>query len=148
MRVTADKDLTFYYELVPYSVSGGAVVEGTAAVHLLKTGAAVTPVDDDARAFIATRDAEAAAEAEAEEPVAQQDDATSGLDITAKMPDVLAWVGDDPGRALAAHAAEEAKGDKARPRLLAQLEEIATGDTDVEDDEDTEGDNEADSTED
>lgn len=139
MRVTADKDLTFYYDLVPYSVSAGTLVEGTAAVHLLTTGAAVTPVDDDARDFTAARDAETEATAEAEEPVAQQNDTASGLDVNAKIDDVLAWVGDDPDRAMEAHAAEEAKGDRARTRLLARLEEIATGDKDPADDGETSG---------
>ncbi len=126
MRVTVDEDLTFYYDLVPYSVSKGMEVEGTAAVHLLKTGAAVTPADDDARAFIAVGDTE-------EAPVPQDNNA-SELDISAKINDVLAWVGDDQERALEAHAAEEAKGDKARTRLLARLEEIATGDQSPADD--------------
>jgi 3-hydroxyisobutyrate dehydrogenase-like beta-hydroxyacid dehydrogenase len=115
MRVTANSDLTFFYEMVPYTVTAGQVVDGAGARHLLATGADVTVLDEEPAA----------------EPVAESKRAevVDGLDISAKIDDVLAWVGDDPERALEAHAAEEAKGDKARTRLLAQLEEIATGDS-------------------
>jgi hypothetical protein len=44
-------------------------------------------------------------------------------DGTAK--DVLDWVGDNPDRALAALAAENAKGDDARSTLVARLTKLA-----------------------
>lgn len=46
------------------------------------------------------------------------------LDITAKVDVVLAWVGDDPGRAAAALDAESGK-DKPRSTLVKALEELA-----------------------
>jgi hypothetical protein len=113
MRVQANRDITFFYEMVPYTVTAGQVVDGVGAEHLVATGADVTVLDE-----------EPAVAAEPEKPAA-----VDGLDISAKIDDVLAWVGDDPERALEARAAEEARGDKARTRLLAQLEEIATGDS-------------------
>lgn len=48
-------------------------------------------------------------------------EADSGV---AKVADVLASVGDDPERARAALAVEQARGDKARSTLVAQLEAI------------------------
>ena len=115
MRVKTNRDITFFYEMVPYSVANGTVVGGIVARHLLATGADVAPEDDEAAGFLAAREETSTADVAA--PVDQ-------LDIDAKIDDVLAWVGNDPERALEAHTAEEAKGDKARPRLLAKLTEI------------------------
>jgi len=47
----------------------------------------------------------------------------------AKIDDVLAWVGDDITRAGQAKTVEESKGDKARSRLIAKLDDIGKGDT-------------------
>jgi hypothetical protein len=115
MRVKANKDLTFFYEMVPYTVTAGQVVDGPGALHLLATGADVTALDEEPATALAA------------EPELEQTELSGKLDIGAKIGDVLAWVGNDPDRATEAHAAEEAKGDKARPRLLAKLEEIAAG---------------------
>jgi hypothetical protein len=108
MRVKANSTFTYFYEMVPYTATAGEVLDGLAARHLLAANADVTELDEDL----------------ADDPPAD----TSQVDVTAKISDVLDWVGDDAERALEAHAAEEAKSDKARPRLLARLEEIATGD--------------------
>jgi hypothetical protein len=106
MRVKANSSFTYFYDMVPYKVEAGEVHEGLAARHLVATKADVTVLD--------------------EEPAAEPEQAVDGPDVSAKIADVLAWVGTDEARALEAHAAEEAK-DKPRPRLLAQLEAIATG---------------------
>lgn len=110
MRVQANRDLTFFYGMVPYTVTAGQIVDSAGARHLLDTGADVTVLDEEPPAAVEAVQATAGGE----------------LDITGKISDVLAWVGDNQDRALEAHAAEEAK-DKPRTRLLAQLEEIATG---------------------
>jgi hypothetical protein len=109
MRVKANSRFTYFYDMVPYVVEAGEVHDGLAARHLVATNADVTVLD--------------------EKPAAGPEQAVAGdqLDISGKISDVLAWVGVDEARALEAHAAEEAKGDKARTRLLAQLEEIAAG---------------------
>lgn len=109
MRVKTNSSFTYFYDMVPYRVEAGEVHDGLAARHLVATNADVTVLDEEP--------ATDAAPAEA----------AGGLDVSVKIADVLAWVGTDEARALEAHAAEEAKGDKARPRLLAQLEEIAAG---------------------
>lgn len=110
MRVQANRDLTFFYGMVPYTVTAGQIVDSAGARHLLDTGADVTVLDEEPPAAVGAVQATAGGE----------------LDINGKISDVLAWVGDNQDRALEAHAAEEAK-DKPRTRLLAQLEEIATG---------------------
>jgi hypothetical protein len=132
MRVKANSSFTYFYDMVPYQAAAGEEFDGLAARHLLATNADVTSLD--------------------EEPAAESEQAAAvdGLDISAKISDVLAWVGSDEDRAVEAHAAEEAKGDKARPRLLAQLEAIAAGSPVAVDDtaELDEGNDEAVSTED
>lgn len=130
MRVKANTKFTYFYDMVPYSVEAGSVHEGLAARHLVATNADVTVLD--------------------EEPAAGPEQVAAGneLDISAKISDVLAWVGTDEARALEAHAAEEAKGDKARTRLLAQLEEIAAGKPAPVDELDEGDDYEAETTED
>ena len=104
MRVTAQSSFTAV-------IAGGQILDvkagdeftGDVAVCLLRTGADVTsdePADEE------------------------QETAGDELNIDGKIDDVLAWVGDDAERALEAHTAEEAKGDKARPRLLSKLAEL------------------------
>ena len=110
MRVKANSSFTYFYDMVPYQAAAGEEFDGLAARHLVATNADVTSLDEKPAA-------------EPEQVIAPVDE----LDISAKIADVLAWVGDNADRALDARAAEEAKGDKARPRLIAQLEEIAAG---------------------
>lgn len=121
MRVKANTSFTYFYDMVPYQAKAGEEFDGLAARHLVATNADVTSLDEEPAA-------------ESGQSVAPVDE----LDITAKISDVLAWVGDDQTRALEAHAAEENK-DKPRPRLLSQLEAIAAGTpSDVDDDADAE----------
>jgi hypothetical protein len=66
-------------------------------------------------------DADPTAEAASDTPAASEADAESVPDGTAE--DVLAWVGDDSDRAVAALEAEE-KRDKPRGTLIAKLEKV------------------------
>lgn len=53
------------------------------------------------------------------------DQATAAeLDITKPIEAILAWVGEDPERALEAFAVEQARGGSARQTLLAKLEAL------------------------
>lgn len=119
MRVTVNENFSFTYEMVPYTVPAGGVIEGQAAIHLLMAKAPVTPADDDAQRV---------ADGEVDEPPVGEQEAiepdVSELDIAGTIDQVLAWVGDSPERALQAHQAEEERGDKARSTLLAKLAEI------------------------
>lgn len=106
MRVTAQEDFTAV-------IAGGQLLDckmgdtfkGDVARRLFESGAPVEVAESN--------------EDEAEE-IATPDE----LDIDGKIDDVLEWVGDDSDRALEAHSLEEAKGDKARPRLLSKLAEL------------------------
>lgn len=100
MRVRATQAFAAVRDCQIIELTAGQEVDGDIAAYLLNTGAAVELLDGD--------------------PV----DIVDELHIDGKIEDVLAWVGDDTDRALAALEAEEAKGDKARPRLLAKLNEI------------------------
>lgn len=113
MRVRATKAFSVVRNCQITDLQEGQEVDGDFARYLLESGAQVEPIDDDAHALLSQDDAP--------EPVEKTGDE---LDIDGKIDDVLAWVGDDPERALIAHDAEEAKGDKARPRLLTKLSEI------------------------
>ena len=110
MRVTADETFTAVIKGGQMlDVTKGDVFKGDVATYLLDSGAPVT--------------------ADEVEPVGEvepdQDGPDEPFDVKAATIDaVLAWVGDDAERALEAHTAEESKGDKARPRLLARLTEI------------------------
>lgn len=102
MRVTAQSSFTVVIQGGQMlDVKTGDAFTGDVAVYLLHSGADVAGDEPEP------------AEVPGDE-----------LDIDGKIDDVLAWVGDDPERALEAHAAEEAKGDKARPRLLSKLAEL------------------------
>lgn len=118
MQVTADEAFTAVHQCQMLPFEKDAVIEGDIAAYLIRTGAPVTPSDDDARDVAEGKVAEPTPEPETEpEPPAD-------LDITGRIDEVLTWVGDDPERALTAHAAEEARGDQARSTLLAKLAEI------------------------
>ncbi len=106
MRVTAEQDFTaVIHGGQMLTITKGDVLKGDVARYLLDTGAAV--VEDPA------------------ETGEEQAPSAEVLDVkTATIDAVLAWVGNDPDRALEAHEIEESKADKARPRLLAALVEI------------------------
>jgi|SRR5262245_5653264 len=109
MRVRATAAFSAVRDCQIIDISPGDEMDGDLAVYLMATGAAVEPLN-------------------APEPEAGDRQGTApGVDeppIDGKIEDVLAWVGDDTDRALVAHDAEEAKGDKARSTLLARLAEI------------------------
>lgn len=120
MQVTADETFTAVHRCQLISVEKGATIEGDIAAYLLRTGAAVTPADDDAQ-----RVAEGEEDETPETPeLDEEPEVASDLDITGTIDQVLAWVGDSPEKALQAHQAEEERGDKARSTLLAKLAEI------------------------
>lgn len=123
MQVKVDAPFTAVHKCQLLSFAAGESVRGDIAAYLLSTGAAVSPDDDDAQRLA---DGVPAEEAESAEAGQSTDPASDGgeLDITGTIDQVLAWVGADSERALAAHAAEEARGDKARTTLLSKLAEI------------------------
>lgn len=112
MRVVVNEDMKVFDGHVPLALKKGQEISGPLA-EMLAVGARrkVTVVD------------EPAVEEAADDPEVV-DEPADKLNIDGKIEDVLAWVGDNPERALEAHAAEEAKGEKARPRLLSKLAEL------------------------
>jgi hypothetical protein len=111
MRVKATEAFRPYYNYSLVDLALGQEVSGGLALYLLQTGSPVVPLDDAARDVLA-----------ANEPPA--DPAPGGLHITASVPEVLAWVGDDRERAEQALAAEQASRDKPRTTLTQRLDEI------------------------
>jgi len=137
MQVTADNAFTAVHQHQILDAAKGAMFSGDIATYLLRTGAAVSPSDDEAEQYVADRAAEAAEPDVAEVPLGDGDvvvvktdesdgdsDSAGELDIDATVPEVLAWVGEDQDRALVAFDAETAKGDKARSTLLKTLTDI------------------------
>lgn len=116
MRVKALEALSLYYNYGIASLAAGEEAKGGLALHLLKTGANVEPLDGDAKAY-------------GQEPAAEVPAPGAELDIEATAADILAWAGEDPERAAEALDAELAK-DKPRSTLVKQLEKLA--DTDGE----------------
>lgn len=121
MQVTADETFTAVHQCQMLTFERGTVIAGDIAAYLIRTGAAVTPGDADAQDVAAER----SASPEASEPEGPETpEPPTDLDIAGTIDQVLAWVGDDPERALQAHTAEEGRGDKARSTLLTKLAEI------------------------
>lgn len=116
MRVTADESFTaVIYGGQMLDITKGEVLKGDVANYLLGSGAPVTRSGSD----------EEPAEDEQDPSGGQPDDlGDEELNIDGKIDDVLSWVGDSKERATEARMAEEAKGDKARPRLLSKLAEL------------------------
>lgn len=121
MRVVVNEDMKVFHGHVPTELKKGQEVSGSLAELLLtsasrkvtRLGADLVPESvGDEEPLAEVEDAESEAEAADE------------VNIDGKIDDVLAWVGNDAERALEAHSAEEAKGDKARPRLLSKLVEL------------------------
>lgn len=102
MRVIAERDIETYFELRMISIPEGTELKGSLAAHLHACRAPVRVVGE-----------------QPETP--EQPD---GLDITGTVEEIIAWVGDDTGRATEAYEAESGK-DKPRTTLLKRLEEIA-----------------------
>lgn len=104
MRVTAQSSFTAVIQGGQMlDVKPGDEFTGDVGVYLLRSGADVVAADEER---------------------SEESEAPEALDINGKIEDVLAWVGDDLDRAAEARAAEEAKGDKARTRLLSKLAEL------------------------
>ena len=115
MRVTADESFTaVIYGGQMLNITKGDVLKGDVANYLLDSGAPVMANESDEQAEELVTDSGATEEVEE----------TDELNIDGKIEDVLAWVGADADRALEAHSAEEARGDKARSTLLAKLAEL------------------------
>ncbi len=113
MRVTAQSNFTAVIQGGQMlDVKAGDEFTGDVAAYLLRTGADVVEAGEQDE------------EPEKSETPEVEGSAGASLNIDGKIDDVLEWVGDDKARALEAHAAEEAKGDKARPRLLGKLTEL------------------------
>ncbi|MEO3978776.1 hypothetical protein [Streptomyces sp. CAU 1734] len=112
MRVKVRETLSPYYNYGVVRIPEGEEVSGALALYLLETGSAVDPVDEAAKAWRPE-----GAEDSGSAPAAD-------LDIEATAAAVLAWVGDDPERAEAALAAEEAK-ESPRSTLVKQLSKLA-----------------------
>lgn len=90
-----------YWHGVQELAEGQIVPSGEFADHLLATGAPVEPLDT--------------------EPAVDLDgDGVPDGAVNA----VLAWVGEDPGRAAQALDAEQAKGEAARATLVAKLSKL------------------------
>lgn len=129
MRVKALEAFSLYYNYGITTVAAGEEVKGGLALHLLETGANIEPLDDDAKAH-----GQDPGEADDEGPEGDQSPDEDSfpsdveLDIDATAADVLAWVGEDSGRAAEALAAETAK-DKPRSTLVKQLEKLAGADS-------------------
>jgi hypothetical protein len=141
MQVTVDETLTAILNCQMLTYEAGEVVGGDVAVYLLRTGAAVTPADDDAEQLAESLTVEKPETAVARalrdagvtvvEDVPTDDEDEVGeveeseeIDVTTSTIDqVLAWVGGDLERARAAATAEESRGDRARTRLLGRLAE-------------------------
>lgn len=109
MRVVAAEDFRAYLGYQPHQFTKGQEIKGKTAVHLLRTGAPVEPADDEARMVLGPS-----------EPAMDE------LDVDGTIETVMAWVGDDPERALEAHEAESEK-DKPRSTLLSRLEDVIDG---------------------
>lgn len=119
MQVTADETFTAVHQCQMLTFEKDTVIGGDIAAYLIRTGAAVTPADDDARDVAEGKAVPVAVPEPEPEP-----EPPAELDITGKIHEVLAWVGGDQERALIAHAAEEVRGDQARSTLLAKLADI------------------------
>lgn len=135
MQVTVDEAFTAIHNCQLLTFAEGEVVGGDMAAYLLRTGAAVTPADDDARDLAENPNpvapaAEPPAEDATVEAVVEEEpvEAPTDIDVAVSTIDqVLEWVNGDAERAKAASVAEQSRGDKARTRLLAKLDEIAQG---------------------
>jgi hypothetical protein len=105
-RVKATEPFKTYYQMLMIDVAAGEEFEGPFAEFLLDGGSAVELLDSD-----------------------PSEPSGGGVPAAGTVPDggakdVLAWVGDDPGRAREAADVEQAR-DKPRSTLLTDLAKIA-----------------------
>lgn len=114
MRVVVTEAFRAYLNMQPETFTEGQELKGTTAAYFLEVGAAVKPIDSEARDHLA---ALTAPDGTSEpEPPAE-------LDIEASAAVVLSWVGEDRERAGVALAAEQAK-EKPRAGLAKALEKL------------------------
>jgi hypothetical protein len=116
MRAKVLENIAPYFNYGVHPLKKDDEVSGELAAYLVSTHSPVEPLDDDARALLE------GFQEEPESPASPVD-----LDIDGTAADVLSWVGEDPGRAAEALAAEQAK-DKPRSTLVKQLEKLAADD--------------------
>jgi hypothetical protein len=104
VRAIANEKIKVFFGHVPVTIEKGQEVSGELAAFLLKSAPGKVTGEG--------------AEREPEAPPTE-------LDVDASAAVVLAWVGDDPGRAAVALEAEQAKGEEARSTLTKKLEKLA-----------------------
>ncbi|WP_405925415.1 hypothetical protein [Streptomyces sp. NBC_00035] len=117
MRCVVNENFTVFHGHSPVKLEAGQVVSGSLAQLLLRSAAKkVTAIEDEAPA---------AEDGDPEVPPPPPPPGPDAeLDIEAPISDVLAWVGEDPGRAAEALGQEQAKGAP-RSTLVKQLEKLA-----------------------
>lgn len=118
MRVVVTEAFRAYLNMQPETFAEGQELKGSTAAYFLEVGAAVEPIDGEARDHLAGLGAP-------DGPVEQEPPAE--LDIEASAAVVLSWVGEDRERAAAALEAEQAK-EKPRSTLVKALEKLAAPD--------------------
>ena len=114
MRVVVTEAFRAYLNMQPEAFVVGQKLKGSTAAYMLEVGAAVKPLDDEARdhlAALAAPDGTVVPDPPAE------------LDIEASVAVVLSWVGEDQERAAVALVAERAK-EKPRSGLVKSLEKL------------------------
>ncbi len=142
MRVVVREAFRAYINMQPEDFTAGQKIKGDTAVRLLRSNAAVDPDDDAAHELAAALRGDDDQEQRGEKDVGPQQEtetpptgrgapdappaqaAGGDLDISASVADVLAWVGDDSGRAAEALRQEQEK-DTPRSTLVKQLQKTA-----------------------
>ncbi|MGI5161396.1 hypothetical protein [Microbispora sp. CA-102843] len=126
MRAVATEAFKAYYGMQPLDFDAGEEFVGDAAVHMLRTGAPVDPVDDEARQVLTDMDMPPApGDSFGEDPAEGPEGGEQGdqFDPDGTVAEILAWVGDDSERAIEAYEAETAKANP-RKTLVNRLEEL------------------------
>ncbi|MFI1723936.1 hypothetical protein [Streptomyces sp. NPDC020489] len=119
MRVVVREAFKAYINSQPEDFTVGQTIKGDTAAHMLRTGAAVDPDDDDAR----TLAQQVRGDDTEEQKQPEVPPGATELDVDGSVADVLDWVDGDADRAAEALALEQAK-DKPRSTLVTQLAKI------------------------
>ncbi len=118
-RVVVNENFKMFHGHQPLTLEAGQVIEGSLAELLARTARKrVTVLEDE------QPDTGGSSGGDQDPPTGDHGPADDDLDIDASVADVLAWVGDDRERAVAALDLEEAK-DNPRSTLVKQLAKIA-----------------------
>lgn len=120
-RVVVNENFKMFHGHQPLTLEAGQVVTGSLAALLAKTARKRVTVLEDEQSDTG---GDGGAPQDQDPPTGGQSPADDDLDIDASVADVLAWVGEDPERAVAALDLEEAK-DSPRSTLVKQLTKIA-----------------------